>query len=103
LKLAADSFEQTLAAIDQRAAEILTSLELDSGNVSFEDMGLQGPSSTWTYLVSDQAFTDRLAASLVGGRNIGFATGAALTGPLLLLWAFSRRLLRRRGPGHAAQ
>ncbi len=96
LKLAADSFEQTLAAIDRRAAEIFAALEIDSGRVSFEDMGLQGPSSTWTYLVNDQAFSDRLAASLIGGRNVGFAAGAALTGPLLMLWALSRRFTRRR-------
>ncbi|MFN2221841.1 MAG: accessory Sec system translocase SecA2 [Candidatus Promineifilaceae bacterium] len=96
LKLAADSFEQTLAAIDQRALEIVASLEIGSGCVSFEDMGLQGPSSTWTYLVNDQAFTDRLAASLMGGRNVGFAAGAAMTGPLLMLWALSRRFRQRK-------
>ena len=96
LKLAADSFEHTLAAIDERAVEIFASLKLDPGGVSFENMGLQGPSSTWTYLVNDQAFTDRLAASLVGGRNVGFAAGAALTGPLLMLWALTRRFGRRR-------
>jgi preprotein translocase subunit SecA len=103
LHLAADSFEQALATIDQRAAAIVAALELDPGNVSFADLGLQGPSSTWTYLVNDQAFTDRLAASLVGGRNVGFAVGAALTGPLLMLWALSRRFFQRRGTGHPAQ
>jgi len=96
LKLAADSFEYTLDAIDVRAVEIFASLKFDTGDASFENMGLQGPSSTWTYLVNDQAFTDRLAASLIGGRNVGFAAGAALTGPLLMLWALTRRFGRRR-------
>jgi preprotein translocase subunit SecA len=59
-------------------------------------MGLRGPSSTWTYLVNDDAFSDRMAAMLLSRRNIGFAANAALTGPLLLVWALSRRL-RRRG------
>jgi preprotein translocase subunit SecA len=96
LKLAADSFEHTLADIDMRALEIFASLEIDPTVLSFEKMGLQGPSSTWTYLVNDQAFTDRLAASLIGGRNVGFAAGAALTGPLLMLWALTRRFSRRQ-------
>ena len=95
LKLAAESFDQTLEAIDERAIETLSALELASDGVPLEVMGLRGPSATWTYLVNDQAFTDRLAASLVGGRNVGFAAGAAMTGPLLMLWALSRRFGRR--------
>jgi preprotein translocase subunit SecA len=96
LKLAAGSFEQTLASIDEQAVELFALLTFDGDDVSFEKMGLQGPSSTWTYLVNDQAFTDRLAASLVGGRNVGFAAGAALSWPLLMLWGLSRRFGRRR-------
>ncbi len=99
LKLAAESFEQTLEDINERAVACFASLELSSDELSFEKMGLQGPSSTWTYLVNDHAFSDRLAANLVGGRNVGFAAGAAMTGPLLVLWAYSRRIgrWRRRG------
>jgi len=96
LKLAADSFKHTLATIDVRAVEIFASLKFEPGSLSFESMGLRGPSSTWTYLVNDQAFTDRLAASLIGGRNVGFAAGAALTGPLLMLWALTRRFSHRQ-------
>jgi preprotein translocase subunit SecA len=98
LKLAAESFAQTLEAIDERAIETFASLEVSSDGLSLDEMGLRGPSSTWTYLVNDQAFTDRLAATLVGGRNVGFAAGAAMTGPLLMLWALSRRFGRRRRP-----
>jgi len=98
LKLAAESFDQTLDAIDEWVIEKFASLEISSDGVNFEKMGLHGPSSTWTYLINDQTFTDRLAASLVGGRNIGFAAGAAMTGPLLLLWALSRRFGRWRYP-----
>ena len=99
LKLAAESFKRALEAIDEGALEKFDSLELTPDGLDFEKMGLHGPSSTWTYLINDEAFTDRLAASLIGGRNIGFATGAAMTGPLLMLWALSRRFGRRRSPG----
>jgi preprotein translocase subunit SecA len=96
LKLAAESFEQTLEAIDERVIERFSSLELTLEGIASEEKGLHGPSSTWTYLVNDQAFTDRLAASLIGGRNVGFAAMAAMTGPLLMLWALSRRFGRGR-------
>ena len=99
LKLAAESFEQTLEDIDERALDRFASLEISSADYSLSEMGLKGPSSTWTYLVNDQAFSNRLVASLVGGRNVGFAATAAMTGPLLLLWSLSDRLRhwRRRG------
>jgi preprotein translocase subunit SecA len=97
-KGAAQSFIHAVESIDARVEEIFTSLEITSdGRISMEEMGLRGPSSTWTYLVNDNAFTDSLAAALVSRRNVGFQVGAALTGPLLLLWALSRRL-RPRSP-----
>jgi preprotein translocase subunit SecA len=96
LKSAAGSFEQTLKAIDERVVERFAAMELTPEGLANEEKGLHGPSSTWTYLVNDQAFTDRLAASLIGGRNVGFAAMAAMTGPLLILWALSRRFGRGR-------
>jgi preprotein translocase subunit SecA len=95
-KQAARSFDQALEAIDDRLTARFTSLEITSEGVDLGKMGLRGPSSTWTYLVNDDAFTDGLAAMLVSRRNIGFQAGAALNAPLLMLWALSRRLSRRR-------
>ena len=94
-KQAVASFDHALNSIHARVVERFTSLEITPDGVDVDEMGLRGPSSTWTYLVSDHAFTDRLVATLVSRRNIGFAAGAALTGPLLMLWAWSRRLQRR--------
>jgi preprotein translocase subunit SecA len=96
LKLAAESFDRTLKSINERAIQKFTSLELSSDGVDLEELGLGAPCSTWTYLVNGRAITDRLSASLVSGRNIGFAAGAAMTGPLLMLWALIRRFNRRR-------
>jgi preprotein translocase subunit SecA len=94
-KRAVESFDHALNAIDARVVERFTALEITSQGMDLDEMKLRGPSSTWTYLVSDHAFTDRLAAALVSRGNVGFAVGAALTGPLLMLWALSRRLQRR--------
>jgi preprotein translocase subunit SecA len=94
-KRAAESFMQTLNAIEDRVVESFAALEITSLGIDTQQMGLRGPSSTWTYLVNDDAFTDQLTAMLMSNRNIGFAANAALTGPLLMLWALSRRLGRR--------
>jgi preprotein translocase subunit SecA len=94
-KGAAESFICAVSSIDARVVDRFTSLEITSDGVDVEEMRLRGPASTWTYLVDDEAFTDRLAATLVSRGNIGFQAGAALTGPLLMLWALSRRLGRR--------
>lgn len=58
-------------------------------------MGLRGPSSTWTYLVVDDAQSDRLASTLISQRHIGFAANAALMVPLLMVFYLGQRLLRR--------
>jgi preprotein translocase subunit SecA len=89
------SFEGTLKEIDDRVVASLNSLKITTDGVDLERMGLRGPSSTWTYLVSDDAMSDRLAATLSSQRNIGFAAGAALAWPLLILWPLIRRLQRR--------
>jgi preprotein translocase subunit SecA len=94
-KGAAESFMHALNAMDARVVERFTSLEITSDRVDMEEMGLRGPSSTWTYLVNDHAFSDGLSAQLVSRRNIGFAANAALTGPLFMLWVLFRRLQRR--------
>jgi preprotein translocase subunit SecA len=97
LRGAARSFDCARDGIDQQVVDRFLSLELTASGVDLEGLGLKGPSSTWTYLVTDQAFTDRLGAALMSRRNVGFAANAALAAPLLLLWAVSRRL--RRGSG----
>jgi preprotein translocase subunit SecA len=95
-KAAAASFLRVLESVDDRVARSFKALDLSSGKEILENPGIRGPSSTWTYLVSDSAFTDRLAAQLMGRGNAGFAANAALTGPLLLLWAISRKMRARR-------
>jgi preprotein translocase subunit SecA len=92
-KRAVASFDLALKAIDERVVERFSALEMTSDGLDAPK--LRGPSSTWTYLVDDQAFTDRMAVKLLSQRNIGFAVSAAVMGPLLILWALSRRLQRR--------
>jgi preprotein translocase subunit SecA len=90
-KGASASFDQTLKAVDARVVDVFRALEISSDGVDLALMGLRGPSSTWTYLVNDDPFTDRLAATLMSRRHIGFAAYAGCSAPLLLLWMLSRR------------
>ena len=94
-KAAATSFLHAVEQVEDRVVSTFIALEITSADKEIETLGLRGPSSTWTYLVSDSAFTDRVAANLMSRRNVGFAASAAVMGPLLLLWALSRRFRRR--------
>jgi preprotein translocase subunit SecA len=88
------SFEHTRHSVEARIIERFMALQVTADGVNLEAMGLRGPSSTWTYLVQDDVFKDPIAATLISQRHIGFAVGAALTGPLLMLWMLLRRLRR---------
>jgi preprotein translocase subunit SecA len=94
-KGAVESFDYALNAIDDQIVETFASLKITPDGVDMDRIGLRGPSSTWTYLVTDQAFSDHLATALMSRRNIGFAANAAFTGPLFMLWVLLRRLRRR--------
>ena len=96
-KQAVASFEQALGAIDDGVVDAFTGLQITSAGVDLDEMALRGPSSTWTYLVSDHAFSDRLAATLLSRGGGGFSAAAALAGPLLVVWALSKRWQRGRG------
>ncbi len=95
IKGAARSFDHAWNAIDERVVEGFTALEITADGVDVDEMGLCGPSSTWTYLVNDEAFTEGLAAALMGRRSIGFAANAAFAAPFFLLWVLIQRFQRR--------
>jgi preprotein translocase subunit SecA len=95
-KRVAHSFEEARQGIEDQLVERFRNLTITKEGVDWGAMGLRGPSSTWTYLVHEDIYTDPIAATLVSRRQIGFAVGAAMTGPLLMLWALLARFRRRR-------
>jgi preprotein translocase subunit SecA len=56
IKQAAVSFEKGMKEIDDRVVNRFLALEITPAGVDLEQMGLRGPSSTWTYLVNDETF-----------------------------------------------
>ena len=96
MKRVVRSFEHTRDSVEDRLVGSFKALRITADGIDLDAAGLRGPSSTWTYLVEEDVFQDPIAAALVSQRHIGFAVNAALTGPLLMLWALVRRLQNRR-------
>ena len=84
--------------LDQAIAATFRTVSLGPEGLDLDREGLRGPSSTWTYLVNDDAMANHLANLLMGTRNIGTNAAAGLMWPLLGLWIAARRLGRRPRP-----
>lgn len=91
-KQVAAAFGVIHATIAERTAASFATLVINKDG--FDDTDLQGPASTWTYLINDQALND-LQDALFGKGSSAFAAGAAImTWPLLLGWAIWKRWKR---------
>ncbi len=85
--------------IDAAVLAALTSVRTINGRLDLTDTGVKGPSSTWTYLINDDPFKNRLGAMLTGpgGTTLGIYA-ASMMMPLLVLWGLVENLFRRRPP-----
>ncbi len=92
------AFKATLERIDDEIIETFERIQITAHGVDWEGEGLFGPSSTWTYLISDQQFGSWVG--LLSGSNIGFTAGAAgFIGPLyILLGLLRKRRWRKNSP-----
>lgn len=82
-------------AVDDEIVDLFTELEVGPEGVDWQHQGLTGPSSTWTYQVTDVPFggnTMRGLANRAGAASIG----AAFAAPLLFVWGFVLHWKRRR-------
>jgi preprotein translocase subunit SecA len=94
-KAASEAFAGLEDNIAGAVAATMASLVARKGPVDPDAEGLKGPSSTWTYLVSDEPFG--WGVGLLKGSQIGFAAlSAAIYGPLFLLTIIVNRLFGRR-------
>ncbi len=67
-------------------AEIVATFErvaVGPEGIDLDGEGLKAPSSTWTYLISDDPFRDQIFARL-GGTNMGI--GIVFNLPIVLAW-----------------
>lgn len=94
-KAATEAFAGLEERIDNAVAGTIRSLISRPGPFDLDAEGLKGPSSTWTYLVSE----DQLGwgMGLLKGSNIGFtAVSAAVYGPLFVLALVVKKLFGRK-------
>jgi len=96
---AREAFNRTLDLIDQQVVSVFESVTVTEEGVDWEGEGLLGPSSTWTYLVTDMPFTTGPLAAMAGRPSLGLVV-AWMYWPLWIVWGFYRKW--RMGREHAA-
>jgi preprotein translocase subunit SecA len=92
------AFRTVEEAIDQAVLETFALVTIGPEGIDLGAAGIKGPSSTWTYLVTDDPFRNQQLLRLIGAGGMTIAIySSALLGPLLLLWGTVDRFLRKRG------
>ena len=90
------AFAQIDDAIDAAVRAALDKVRAAGGALDLSDAGLKAPTSTWTYLVNDDPFRNRMAAMLTGPGGVTLAIYSALMMmPLLIAWGLVETLFRR--------
>ncbi len=89
------AFKETLARIDDEIVETFDRIQITENGVDWEGEGLLGPSSTWTYLVTDTPFTTGPLAAMANRQSLG-AIVAFMYWPLWIAWGFFRKWRMKR-------
>jgi preprotein translocase subunit SecA len=96
------AFSELNDVVDGLALAALTTVRVDGDRLDLSATGLKGPSSTWTYLVNDDPFKNRIGTLVTGPGGATVAIyGAAMLMPLFMAWGVIEGLFgrtpRRRG------
>jgi preprotein translocase subunit SecA len=95
LKIVDSEFLKLEHKIEEAIPKNFCSLTISEAGIDLDKQGIRGPSSTWTYLITDNQFG--LWVGLLQGSNIGFTSVAAgVYGPLYILLALIQRFFRKR-------
>ena len=99
---AIQSFSHFEQRVEDEVLAALDAVRIVDGAVVLTGTGLEVPAATWTYLVNDDPFENRLGALVTGPGGVTIAIYAAvMLTPLLVLWGAVDRWLRRRTAGGA--
>jgi len=94
---AVDLYERMEVEMDDAVRGALDTVRVDGGHVDLGEVGIKGPASTWTYVVSDNPFRDQIGGLLTGpGRNSIAIFAAMWLMPLMIAWGLVDRYLRKR-------
>jgi preprotein translocase subunit SecA len=106
-RAAGSEYERLEARIESSVIDTLRRIEVTPTGVDWEQEGLLGPSSTWTYLVNDSAYGDTTFLTLATRPGLGMWAVLACWW-LLLPWAAAIhwkrwRQRKNRNPGPSAE
>ncbi len=91
------AFRQLEEDLESEVLDAFTRVHLVDGALDLDDVIVKGPSSTWTYLVNDDPFKNRIASMLTGpGRTTIGITAAIAAMPLVVLWGVLDWLTKKR-------
>ncbi len=94
-KIVDQKFQQLEHTIDGAILQTFNSLSVTEKGVDLDDEGIRGPSSTWTYVITDNQFG--LWVRMLQGSNIGAtAVAAAAYGPLYILLGLIQRFYKKK-------
>lgn len=98
-KIVNKAFFEMWAELGDRIGKTVNSLEITSAGFDFEKANLKRPSSTWTYLINDNPFSNPLVSLISGGISgtnavAGFMALVHL--PILFILALIGKISRRR-------
>ncbi|MCB9264931.1 MAG: accessory Sec system translocase SecA2 [Lewinellaceae bacterium] len=97
-RLADGQFQSLCDGIDEAVQE-KTALLLANPNMELGELGIRRPASTWTYVVNDNPFGNKLATMLLDNANIGFHADPISAMVLFFVGIFRRLFGRQRhGP-----
>ncbi len=89
------AFSRIEEAIDEAVLAALGKVRIAGGALDLSATGLKAPSSTWTYLINDDPFKNRIGAMLTGPGGATLAIyAAAMMMPLLVAWGLVENLMR---------
>ena len=71
-------------------------LDAIQNNPDGKDLKIKRPSSTWTYMVNDNPFANRLGIMLLNNANIGMQTDPFSLGLLLIMGFFKKVFPRKK-------
>jgi len=94
-RTAGTAFATLRGRIEDAAVETFERLAITAAGVDWEGEGLRGPSSTWTYMINDEAFAGGTFQALANRASLGL-WAVLLTWPLLFVWGLAERWRRRR-------
>lgn len=90
------AFRNLHQTIEDSVVDTFSTVSAVDGGLDLDTAHVSGPSSTWTYLVSDRALKD-LMLTLQGNYAVG-AIAWITMGPILAVWGLWRRLKRSSPP-----